>query len=116
MFPDIPAVLQSCRSHKTGKPHTSHKMSQTDCISYIGDGPRAPTKMLSLNCAKDTMLPRGVVHSRCPRGEKSSWPIFRIKYVHFLAPYMERRSALWALNGPIGIAPVRDHTCPEACV
>ena len=79
--------------------------------------PRAPTKMLSLNCAKDTVLPSGVVHNGCPRGEKCSWPIFRIKFVRFLAPHMERRCALWALNGPpIGIASVIDHTCPEACV
>ena len=43
------------------------------------------------------MLPRGVVHSGCPRGEKCSWPILRIQPVCFLAPHIERRSALWAL-------------------
>ena len=32
-------------------------------------------------------------------------------------PKMDLKSALWALNGPpIGIALVRDDTCPEACV
>ena len=79
--------------------------------------PRAPTKMLSLNCAKDTVLPRGVVHNGCPRGEECSRPVFCIKSVHFLAPRMDLKSALRALNSPpIGIALVRDHTCAEACV
>jgi len=85
------------QSHRTGRSHTSDRVSQTFCISCAGDGPRAPTRMLSLNCAKDTVLPRGVVHSGCPRGEKCSWPILRIQPVCFLAPHIERRSALWAL-------------------
>ena len=105
------------QSHRTGRSHTSDRVSQTFCISCAGDGPRAPTRMLSLNCAKDTVFPRGVVHSGCPLGEKESWPIRLIKSVRCLAAQMDLRSALWALNGPpMGIAPVRDHTLPEACV
>ena len=103
--------------HRTGRSHTSDRVSQTFCISCAGDGPRAPTRMLSLNCAKDTVFPRGVVHSGCPLGEKESWPIRLIKSVRCLAAQMDLRSALWALNGPpMGMAPVRDHTLPEACV
>ena len=40
-----------------------------------------------------------------------------MRSVRFLAPHTDRRSALWALNGPpIGIALVRDLTYPAACV
>ena len=105
------------QSHKTGRSHTSYRVSHTDCISCAVDGPRAPTRMLSLDCAKDTVFPRGVVHSGCPCGEKETWPIRLIKPVRCLAAQIDLRSALWALNGPsMGMAPVRDHTCPEAYV
>ena len=116
MCAGIPAVHRSCSHTRLAGPIPLIEC-HTDCISCAGDRPRAPTRMLSLNCAKDTVLPRGVVHSRCPRGEKESEPIRLIKSVRCLAAQMDLRSALWALNGPpMGMAPVRDYTCPEGCV
>ena len=102
---------------ETGKAQTSLNTEHTCCISNTVDGPLAPTRTLSLNCASESVFPRGVYHNECPHGENASWPRRRITSTRFLAPKPDRRSALWALNGPpIGMAPVRAQMWPDAYV
>ena len=67
------------QSHNTGRVQTSDRVLHTCCISLFAVGPRAPTTTLSRNCANDKVLPRGVDHSGCPRGEKERFPSLRIR-------------------------------------
>ena len=47
---------------------------------------RARTKTLTLNCARETVLPRGMDHGGCRSGEHVSWPMQRIQSVCLSAP------------------------------
>ena len=108
------SVMQSLR---TGNPQTSVNTEHTCCISRVAHGPLAPTRTLSRNRASERVFPRRVCHNGCPRGENVRLPRRRIRSTRFLTPQTDRRSALWALNGPpMGMAPVRAQIWPDACV
>ena len=106
----LSSVMQS---HKIGRSQTSDKTLQRCCISAGAEGPRAPSNTLSRNWASDS----GFCYSGWPRGEKVRVPRRRIRSFRCFAPHTDRKSVLWALNGPpMGMAPVRDQIFPYACV
>ena len=56
----------------TGSPQAWVRAEQTWAISDLQVGPVAAVRMLSLNCAKETVLPRGVSHKGCSVSENQS--------------------------------------------
>ena len=63
----------------TGSPQAWVRAEQTWAISDLQVGPVAAVRMLSLNCAKETVLPRGVSHKGCSVSENRSVPNLRRK-------------------------------------
>ena len=65
--------------HMSGSPQAWVRAEQTWAISDLQVGPAAAARMLSLNCAKETALPRGVSHKGCCVWEQRSVPSPRRK-------------------------------------
>ena len=63
----------------TGSPQAWVRAEQMWAISDLQVGPVAAVRMLSLNCAKETVLPRGVSHKGCSVSENRSVPNLRRK-------------------------------------
>ena len=63
----------------TGSPHAWVRAEQMWAISDLQVGPVAAVRMLSLNCAKEIVLLRGVSHKGCSVSENRSVPNLRRK-------------------------------------
>ena len=63
----------------TDSPQAWVRAEQTWAISDLQVGPVAAVRMLSLNCAKETILPRSVSHKGCCVSENRSVPSLRRK-------------------------------------
>ena len=69
-----------------GSPHAWVRAEQTRAISNLEVGPVAALRMLSLNCAQQTALPRDVSHKGCCVSENLSVPSMRRKRLFFCLP------------------------------